>query len=135
MLSESCMGLCGLSSVSTDAQRILTLGCEWSAWDAMRYGYPGWWPWLLGLVPGSAWKQSTSSSTPCSISPTTTALDRPERRTISSTIAESSLSLGLELSSWVRLLRWDPGADPECIPSPAAPGGALLLQSSERQKF
>lgn len=66
----------------------------------------------------------------------TTAFDRPERREISSTIGESSLTLGLEMDSWIKLLRCDPGADPEFVTNTDGPasGGGPLLQSNERQK-
>ncbi|TNN81881.1 hypothetical protein EYF80_007789 [Liparis tanakae] len=37
--------------------------------------------------------------------PTTTDLERPERREISSTMGKSSLILGLGLDSWMKLLR------------------------------
>lgn len=73
-----------------------------------------------------------SSSTPCSISPTTTALDKPEIREISPTMGESSIGLGLELESCIKMLRWGPAAEPntEVPTSDSAPA----LQSSEREK-
>lgn len=51
-------------------------------------------------------------------------------------MGESSLTLRPELWSWIKLLRCDPGADPEFVPNTDGPvsGGAPLLQSNERQK-
>lgn len=50
-------------------------------------------------------------------------------------MGESSLNLGPELNSWIKLLRWDPGADPALTPNIDGPasGGAPLVNSKERQ--